>query len=104
MPAREPSAIADAIVRVGRDEALRSALVANARRAVRRYSWDRVTGEILEVYEEAVSGARARGTSGGEEEGSESRPVERPVGAGAHGNRLLVRCLHTAGATPSRII
>ncbi len=83
VPAREPSAIADAIVRVGRDEALRSALVANARRAVKRYSWDRVTGEILDVYEEAVSGARARGTSGGEEEGSESRPVERRVGAGS---------------------
>lgn len=83
VPPREPAAIADAVTRVGRDESLRGALVENARCAVERYSWDRVTREILGVYEEALSGARTGGASGGEEAEFGSRPVERPVGAGS---------------------
>jgi phosphatidylinositol alpha-mannosyltransferase len=82
VPPGDPSAIADAIVRVGRDEALRGALVGNARRSVERYSWVRVTREILDVYEDAVSGARTGGAPGGEEAAYAHRRVGRPVGAG----------------------
>jgi phosphatidylinositol alpha-mannosyltransferase len=71
VPPREPSALADAVVRVGRDAALRGALVEAAGRAVERYSWGRVTREILEVYERALSRPSA-----GQEEDSESRPAE----------------------------
>jgi phosphatidylinositol alpha-mannosyltransferase len=79
VPPRDPSAIAEAIVRLGQDEALRGDLVANARRAVERYSWDRVAGEILDVYEEAVSDARLGRTPGWDEAEHGPRPVEEPV-------------------------
>jgi phosphatidylinositol alpha-mannosyltransferase len=55
----DPDDIARAIVRLARDSELRSALVANAREAVMRYSWDRVTREIVEVYEEAIGAGRS---------------------------------------------
>jgi phosphatidylinositol alpha-mannosyltransferase len=78
VPPGEPSAIADAVVRVGRDRALRSALVENARRSVERYSWDRVTREILDVYGEAVSDERPVEGAGADE----AAVARRPVGAG----------------------
>jgi phosphatidylinositol alpha-mannosyltransferase len=82
VPPREPSAIADAIVRLGRDEVLRGNLVAKARRAVKRYSWDRVTRQILGVYTEAVSDAWAGGAPGREERERALRPVQESVEAG----------------------
>jgi phosphatidylinositol alpha-mannosyltransferase len=78
VPPRDPGALADAVIRVGRDESLRGALVGAARRAVERYSWGRVTQEILGVYRAAVSGA-----PDGEVAGSKTRPLARPVAAGS---------------------
>ena len=53
-----PEQIAEAIVALARDDGRRRRLADNARRAVERYSWKRVTGEILGVYEEVLAGAR----------------------------------------------
>jgi phosphatidylinositol alpha-mannosyltransferase len=78
-----PSAIADAIVRLGRDENLRASLVANGRRAVERYSWDTITREILAVYEEAVSGERSGRSVRGDEPGQKPRAVDAPIGVGS---------------------
>lgn len=69
---RSPSEIAEAIVRLFRDPALRSRLRENAREEVRRYSWENVTDEVLAVYDDALSdGALSRASvratvSGGE--------------------------------------
>ena len=41
-----PKAIAEGIIRLARDEELRTAIVRNASAAVRRYAWERVTSEI----------------------------------------------------------
>lgn len=67
---RSPESLARAIVGLRRDEALRSRIVAAAAEAVRRYSWDRVTGEILEVLMSAAlrrlgNGVRMAGLSAG---------------------------------------
>ena len=75
VPPGEPSAIADAVVRVGSDRKLREALVENARRSVERYSWDRVTREILHVYEDAMSGARTGDGARAEKASAAPRPV-----------------------------
>lgn len=78
-----PSAIADAVVRLGRDPALRAKLVGNARRAVERYAWSRVTMEILAVLEGAVSGEVPGRSSGGDGPEGERRPSgEVRVGTG----------------------
>jgi phosphatidylinositol alpha-mannosyltransferase len=50
--------IADAIVALARDDERRRRLAESARRAVERYSWKRVTREIVGVYEEVVADAR----------------------------------------------
>jgi phosphatidylinositol alpha-mannosyltransferase len=83
VPRMAPSAIADAVVRIGRDEPLRTALVERARRAVERYSWERVTREILAVYEAALSGARSDEARRPEEVRSAARSAETPVEAGS---------------------
>jgi len=62
----DPDSIAGAVVRLADDAELRRSLVAAARDDVMQYSWDRVTGRILEVYESAVSGAET-GASAREE-------------------------------------
>jgi phosphatidylinositol alpha-mannosyltransferase len=64
---RTPRELASAVVTLREDEGLRAKLVENARKAVRRYSWDRVTAEILEVLRAASGepgGMSARGESG----------------------------------------
>ena len=55
-----PSAVAEGIIRLACDEELREAVVANARAAVRRYAWSRVTAEIEDVYREAAGDSPAR--------------------------------------------
>ncbi len=52
----DPDSIAAAIVRLARDGELRRRLIESAARDVRQYSWDRVTGRILDVYESVLGG------------------------------------------------
>jgi phosphatidylinositol alpha-mannosyltransferase len=53
----DPDSIAGAIARLARDGQLRRRLTDTGREDVRQYSWDRITGRILEVYRSAVSTA-----------------------------------------------
>lgn len=55
----DPDSIAAAIVRLARDGELRQRLIESARSEVRQYSWDRVTGRILDVYESVLDGGAA---------------------------------------------
>lgn len=50
-----PDSIAEAVVRLAEDDGLRNQLVSNGRERVERYSWDRVTREIADVYESAIA-------------------------------------------------
>ncbi|MBM3308313.1 MAG: glycosyltransferase family 4 protein [Candidatus Eisenbacteria bacterium] len=50
--------IAAAVVALARDQRLRRRMAERARRAVDRYSWDRVAREIADVYEEVLAGDR----------------------------------------------
>lgn len=53
-----PEAIADAVVRLARDPGFRNTLSRRGKRDVERYSWDRVTREILNIYREIVDAGR----------------------------------------------
>ena len=64
----DPESIATAIIRLAHDGELRRRLVESARGEVRRYSWDRVTRRILDVYVSAVDG-------GGADPGERGEPV-----------------------------
>ncbi len=55
----DPDSIAAAIVRLAHDGELRRRLVESAGSEVRQYSWDRVTGRILGVYESVLDGGAA---------------------------------------------
>lgn len=57
VPPRDAPALAAALSRLLGDAELRRRLSGHALRAVRRYDWERVAGEVLEVYEE-VAGRR----------------------------------------------
>ncbi len=56
-PRGEPQALASALVRLLDDAEGRARLSASASRAVRRYDWSRVAGEVLAVYETVRLGA-----------------------------------------------
>ncbi len=56
-PRGEPQALASALVRLLDDAEGRARLSASAGRAVRRYDWSRVAGEVLAVYETVRLGA-----------------------------------------------
>jgi glycosyltransferase involved in cell wall biosynthesis len=51
-------AIADAMLRLSRDEALRRRLIAAGYANVKRFSWEKAAAETLAVLEEAASSAR----------------------------------------------
>ena len=55
----DPDSIAEGVLRLARDDGLRQRLIKSARSEVRRYSWDRVTRQILDVYESVVNGGAA---------------------------------------------
>jgi hypothetical protein len=57
-PPRDIPALAAALDRLLGDAELRRRLSGHALRVVRRYDWDRVTGELLEVYDEVASRRR----------------------------------------------
>jgi glycosyltransferase involved in cell wall biosynthesis len=61
VPARDPEALADAMVRVAADSALRAALGEGGRSAVRHFSADRTAAETRRVYEEALATQARRG-------------------------------------------
>ncbi len=89
-----PASIAAAVIRLARDEELRRRLVENASHEVTRYAWDRVTAEILEVYEAAIDEhhgrtgpARDRAATG---EGATERN-ESAEGGSAVSGKILVR-------------
>lgn len=66
-----PESIASAVIRLARDGNLKSRLVESAGEDVRRYSWDRVTSRILDVYRSVVPEAsEAADTNAGEENGA----------------------------------
>jgi phosphatidylinositol alpha-mannosyltransferase len=56
-PRGEPQALASALVGLLGDDERRTRLSASAARAVRRYDWSRVAGEVLAVYETVRLGA-----------------------------------------------
>lgn len=58
VPPRNVRALAAALSRVLRDAELRRCLSARALYASRRYDWERVSGEVLDVYEEVASRRR----------------------------------------------
>jgi phosphatidylinositol alpha-mannosyltransferase len=55
----DSDSIAEAVVRLAHDGALRRRLIAAAGSEVRQYSWDRVTRRILDVYESVTTGEAA---------------------------------------------
>jgi phosphatidylinositol alpha-mannosyltransferase len=55
----DPDSIAEGVIRLARDGELRQRLTESAGREVRQYSWDRVTGRILDVYESVLDGGAA---------------------------------------------
>jgi len=55
----DPDSIAAAIIRLARDDGLRQRLIESAGSEVRQYSWDRVTGRILDIYESVLDGRAA---------------------------------------------
>ena len=54
-------AIAEAMLRLSQDEALRARLVAAGYENVKRFSWEKAAAETLAVLEEAAASARQRG-------------------------------------------
>ncbi len=54
VPPRDIPALAAALSRLLGDDELRQRLAAHALRASRRYDWERVSSEVLEVYEEVA--------------------------------------------------
>jgi len=63
-----PDAISEAVIRLERDPETRARIVKDARDEVERYAWERVTRDILRVYEAAI-GASPSGDGGGSTEG-----------------------------------
>ncbi len=57
VPPGDPAALAAALLRLLADPSERSRLSLAASRAVRRYDWDRVAGQVLAVYETVRLGA-----------------------------------------------
>ncbi len=60
-----PEAIASAVIRVAREPELKARIVGAARAEVERYAWDRVTKDILRVYEDAIGGTSGDHPAGG---------------------------------------
>lgn len=56
----DPNSIAEAVIRLARDDGLKRRLVESAKEDVQQYSWKRVTRRILEVYDSVVEGGAGR--------------------------------------------
>ncbi|MCL2769354.1 MAG: glycosyltransferase family 4 protein [Solirubrobacterales bacterium] len=57
--ARDPQAMADAVVRLARDTALRGRMIAQARRDIQAFSWERSADRMDELLGTLVAGDRA---------------------------------------------
>jgi phosphatidylinositol alpha-mannosyltransferase len=64
----DPAALADALIAVLADDALRAGYVEAARAVVRQYDWDVVADDIFMVYE-TVAGAGVKVTVAGVDRG-----------------------------------
>jgi glycosyltransferase involved in cell wall biosynthesis len=54
VPAGDPEALADALLRLEREPALRDQLLAAGHKRLARYSWERAARETRAVFEEAA--------------------------------------------------
>jgi phosphatidylinositol alpha-mannosyltransferase len=81
----DPGALADALIAVLGDRAHRRALGRAGRQQAELYSWERVTGELLRVYEQALeaSGSTTRVLGPG------TSPAPRPRALDRGGEREL---------------
>jgi phosphatidylinositol alpha-mannosyltransferase len=68
VPVEDPAALADALIAMLADDALRAGYVEAARAAVRQYDWDVVADDIFMVYE-TVAGAGVKVTVAGADRG-----------------------------------
>ena len=68
VPVEDPAALADALIAVLADDALRAGYVEAGRAAVRQYDWDVVADDIFMVYE-TVAGAGVKVTVAGADRG-----------------------------------
>lgn len=57
VPREDPRALAEGIIRIVRDDALRACLVRNGRETLKRFQEDALVGRILDVYERAQRSA-----------------------------------------------
>ena len=57
VPPGDVAAVSRAIVELLRDEPRRAALGAGAREVAEQYSWDRIAGRLVEIYEQLAVGA-----------------------------------------------
>jgi glycosyltransferase involved in cell wall biosynthesis len=56
VPPGEPGALADAVIALFEDEDRRVEIGTAARKlAVERYSWDRIAGRLVEIYEQVAA-------------------------------------------------
>jgi phosphatidylinositol alpha-mannosyltransferase len=81
VPVDDPAGLADGLIEVLEDRAVRDRYIEKGSEAVRRYDWPVVAGQIMRVYETvAGSGAKVRvaGTAG-------------PAAAASSGGRGKVR-------------
>ena len=51
VPPRDPEALADAIIKLLKDDALRKNMEENARKKAQELSWDNIAKKHIEVYE-----------------------------------------------------
>ncbi|MDQ2960434.1 MAG: glycosyltransferase family 4 protein [Candidatus Dormibacteraeota bacterium] len=65
VPPRQPRVWAQAIETVVNDDDLSRSMIANGLRTAQRYDWNRVAGEILDVYEQARGRARVHQVAAG---------------------------------------
>ena len=59
-PPRDIAGLSEALKRLLSDQGLRDKMGAQAAKTARHYDWERVSGQILSYYEEAIA-ARRRG-------------------------------------------
>jgi phosphatidylinositol alpha-mannosyltransferase len=116
VPPGQPEALADALRLLLADGTLRARLGEAGRRAARRFDWQRVCTEVLEVYEEVLGGREAARSSrprrGKVERAAtagtvgstnpQKRYTRTPRSAGASGTPTATRAAVIAASTPPR--
>ena len=62
IPDSDPAALADKLQRLLSDEGLRRELGRHAANVAHGYSWERITDQMLTLYESVLAGSRAEST------------------------------------------